>query len=72
LHSTAITKPGAISLYGETRTCFLGGIPCFSIMTMPEYLFFAEDKLVPAMATVLDIMDIAMYMPKTWITHIDK
>ena len=41
-------------------------------MTMPEYLFFAEDKLVPAMATVLDIMDIAMYMPKTWITHIDK
>ncbi|MEZ7818745.1 MAG: M28 family peptidase [Pseudomonadales bacterium] len=80
LHSTAITKPGAIPLYGETQSYFLGGIPCFSIMSMPEYLFFAEDtidkvaedQLVPVMTTVLDIMDAAMYMPKTWITHIDK
>jgi hypothetical protein len=47
---------------------FLGGIPCFSIMSMPEYLFFAEDtinkvakdQLVPVMTTVLDIMDLAM------------
>tara|TARA_B110000285_G_scaffold95853_1_gene109310 strand:+ start:182 stop:1708 length:1527 start_codon:yes stop_codon:yes gene_type:complete len=80
LHSTAITKPGAIPLYGETQSYFLGGIPCFSIMSMPEYLFFAEDtldkvaedQLVPVMTTVLDIMDAAMYMPKSWIALIDK
>ena len=80
LHSTAITKPGAIPLYGETQSYFLQGIPCFSIMSMPEYLFFAEDtldkvaadQLEPVMTTVLDIMDTAMYMPKTWIALTDK
>ncbi len=80
LRSTAITKAGAIPLYGETQSYFLQGIPCFSIMSMPEYLFFAEDtldkvaedQLEPVMSTVLDIMDAAMYMPKTWITQIDK
>lgn len=80
LHSTAITKPGAIPLYGETQSYFLRGIPCFSIMSMPEYLFFAEDtldkvaedQLEPVMTTVLDIMDAAMYMPNTWIAHIDR
>jgi hypothetical protein len=32
----------------------------------------AEDQLVPVMTTVLDIMDAAMYMPKSWIALIDK
>ena len=80
LHSTAITKPGAIPLYGETQSYFLAGIPCFSLMSMPEYLFFAEDtldkvaadQLVPVMTTVLDILDAAMYLPKSWITLIDQ
>ena len=49
-------------------------------MSMPEYLFFAEDtldkvaadQLVPVMTTVLDILDAAMYLPKSWITLIDQ
>jgi len=80
LHSTATTKAGAIPLYGETQSYFLQGIPCFSVMSMTEYLFFAEDtldkvaedQLEPVMTTVLDIMDVAMYLPGNWIKHIDR
>lgn len=80
LHSTIIPKAGAIPLYGETQSYFLQGIPCFSIMSMPEYLFFAEDtidkvakdELAPVMHTMLDIIDSAMYLPKTWIAAIDR
>lgn len=80
LVSTAIPKAGAIPLYGETQSYFLQGIPCFSIMSMPEYLFFAEDtldkvaadQLEPVMSTVLDILDTAMYLPTTWLSHIDR
>jgi hypothetical protein len=80
LHSTIIPKHGAIPLYGETQSYFLKGIPCFSIMSMPEYLFFeedtidkvAEEELVPVMNTMIDILDAAMYLPSTWITHIDR
>jgi len=49
-------------------------------MSMPEYLFFAEDtidkvakdELAPVMHTMLDIIDSAMYLPKTWIAAIDR
>lgn len=80
LQSTIMPKPGAIPLYGETQSYFLQGIPSFSIMSMPEYLFFAEDtidkvppeELTAVMNTMLDIIDTAMYLPNSWITLIDR
>jgi len=80
LHSTIIPKPGAIPVYGETQSYFLKGIPTFSIMSMPEYLFFSDDtldkvavdELHKVMLTILDIMDSAMYLPGTWLNLIDK
>jgi hypothetical protein len=80
LHSAIIPKAGAIPLYGETQSYFLQGIPCFSIMSMPEYLFFAEntidkvakDELALVMHTMLDIIDSAMYLPKTRIAAINR
>ena len=80
LQSTIIPKPGAIPVYGETQSYFLQGIPSFSFMSMPEYLFFAEDtldkvavdELSPVLNTILDIMDSAMYLPTTWLRQIDR
>ncbi|MFT7687642.1 MAG: hypothetical protein ACI9FB_002999 [Candidatus Azotimanducaceae bacterium] len=80
LHQTIMPKPGTIPVYGEVQSYFLQGIPCFSFMSMPEYLFFAEDTLdkvavdefEPVLNTFLDIMDAAMYMPNTWIKTIDR
>ncbi|MGK0474075.1 MAG: hypothetical protein ACJAR0_004575 [Candidatus Azotimanducaceae bacterium] len=59
---------------------FLQGIPSFSIMSMPEYLFSAEDtidkvppeELTAVMNTMLDIIDAVMYLPNSWINNIDR
>ena len=80
LHQTVMPKPGAIPVYGEVQSYFLQGIPSFSFMSMPEYLFFEEDtldkvaieELAPILNTFLDIMDAAMYMPTTWVKNIDR
>ena len=80
LQSTIVPKPGAIPLYGETQSYFLQGIPSFSIMSMPEYLFFDEDtidkvppeELSTVMNFMLDLMDAAMYMPRNWLSLIDR
>ena len=80
LHQTVMPKPGAIPVYGEVQSYFLQGIPSFSFMSMPEYLFFEEDtldkvaveELAPILNTFLDIMDAAMYMPTTWLKNIDR
>jgi hypothetical protein len=80
LISTMIPRAGALPLFGETQSYFLKGVPSFSLISFPEYLFFASDtidkvaadQLQPVMATVLDIVDAAMYLPATWLKQIDR
>ncbi len=80
LVSTVIPKAGALPLFGETQSFFLQGVPSFSLISFPEYLFFAsdtidkvaDDQLQPVLSAVLDIVDAAMYLPATWLTHIDR
>ncbi|MDG2113237.1 MAG: hypothetical protein P8N02_11565 [Actinomycetota bacterium] len=80
LVSTIIPKPGALPLFGETESYFLRGVPSFSLISFPEYLFYASDtidkvaadQLQPVMSTVLDIVDAAMYLPASWLKLIDR
>lgn len=80
LYSTMIPRAGALPVFGETQSYFLKGVPSFSLISFPEYLFFASDtidkvaadQLQPVMATVLDIVDAAMYLPATWLKQIDR
>ena len=80
LVSTIIPKVGVLPLFGETQSYFLQGVPSFSPISFPEYLFYASDtidkvaadQLVPVMSTVLDIVDAAMYLPATWLKQIDR
>ncbi len=80
LVSTMIPKAGVLPLFGETQSYFLQGVPSFSLISFPEYLFYASDtidkvaadQLVPVVSTVLDIVDAAMYLPGTWLRQIDR
>ena len=80
LVSTVIPKPGVLPLFGETQSYFLQGVPSFSLISFPEYLFYAADtidkvavdQLQPVLSAVLDIVDAAMYLPANWLTHIDR
>ena len=69
-----------LPLFGEPQSYFLQGVPSFSLISFPAYLFYASDtidkvaadQLVPVVSTVLDIVDAAMYLPATWLKHIDR
>ena len=78
--STIIPTPGRLPLFGETQSYFLQGVPSFSLISFPEYLFYASntidkvavDQLEPVQNAILDIVDAAMYLPPTWLRHIDR
>ncbi|HEC08910.1 MAG TPA: hypothetical protein ENI86_04975 [Acidimicrobiales bacterium] len=80
LRSTIIPTPGVIPLFGETQSYFLQDVPSFSLISFPEYLFFrsdtvdkvAADQLQPTLATILDLVDAAMYLPPAWLRTIDR
>ena len=80
LHDTIIPKPGTIAMFGETQSFFLNGVPSFSYISGPEYLFLADDTLdkiakdefEAVIKTFIQIIDTAMYLPGDWIKRIDR
>lgn len=80
LHDVIIPKNGAITMFGETQAYFLNGIPCFSYIAGPEYLFLADDTIdkiadeqfEPVIKTFITIIDGVMYWPASWIERIDR
>ena len=80
LHDVVIPKAGAITMFGETQGFFLRGIPSFSYISGPEYLFLADDTLdkvakdefEAVVNTFISIIDAAMYLPRSWIERIDR
>ncbi|MEH6910540.1 MAG: M28 family peptidase [Oceanicoccus sp.] len=80
LHDTIIPKPGIVAMFGETQSFFLNGVPSFSYISGPEYLFLADDTLdkiakdefEPVIKTFIQIIDTAMYLPGDWIRRIDR
>jgi hypothetical protein len=67
-------------MFGETQGFFLRGIPSFSYISGPEYLFLADDTLdkvakdefEAVVKTFISIIDAAMYLPRSWIERIDR
>ena len=80
LHDVVIPKAGALTMFGETQGFFLRGIPSFSYISGPEYLFLADDTLdkiakeefEPVVRTFISIIDSVMYLPGSWIKRIDR
>jgi len=80
LHDVVIPKAGAITMFGETQGFFLRGIPSFSYISGPEYLFLADDTLdkvakdefEAVVKTFISIIDAVMYLPGSWIERIDR
>ncbi|MFP6655431.1 MAG: M28 family peptidase [Myxococcota bacterium] len=80
LHDVLIPKAGALTMFGETQGFFLRGIPSFSYISGPEYLFLADDTLdkvakdefEAVVKTFISIIDSVMYLPGSWIQRIDR
>ena len=80
LHDVIIPRSGALVMFGETQSYFLNGIPSYSLISGPEYLFLADDTLdkvandefEAVIKTFIKIIDYAQYTPGDWIKHIDR
>ena len=79
IHQTISLKPDTIPVYGKVQSYFLRVIPSFSFLSMPEYLFeedtldkVAKNELEPILNNFQNVIDTAMYMPTTWLKHIDR
>ena len=80
LHDVVIPKAGALTMFGETQGFFLRGIPSFSYISGPEYLFLeddtldkvAKDEFRAVVGTFISIIDSVMYLPGSWIQRIDR
>ena len=80
VHELVITNNGAIPFFGETQSYMLMGIPSFSLISGPEYLFLADDTLdkiakdqfVPTTSMFIDIINVGMNMPRPWLEVVDK
>ena len=80
VHELVITNNGAIPFFGETQSYMLMGIPSFSLISGPEYLFLADDTLDkiakdqfrPTTSMFIDIINVGMNMPRFWLEVIDK
>ncbi|MFP6664806.1 MAG: M28 family peptidase [Deltaproteobacteria bacterium] len=80
LHDTLIPRSGTIAMFGETQSYFLQGIPSYSLISGPEYLFLADDTIdkiadeefEAVIRTFIAIIDKAMYLPRSWIERIDR
>ncbi|MFP6582764.1 MAG: M28 family peptidase [Candidatus Hydrogenedentota bacterium] len=80
LHNTIIPRKGALTMFGETQSYYLKGIPSYSFISGPEYLFLgddtidkvARDQFEPVVKTFISIIDSAMYLPGSWLTRVDR
>ena len=80
IHELAILNNGAIPFFGETQSYMLMGYPSFSLISGPEYLFLADDTLdkvakdqfCPTTQLFIDIINVGMSMPRTWLELVDK
>jgi hypothetical protein len=80
LHDVVIPKAGALTMFGETQAFFLRGIPSYSYISGPEYLFLEDDSLDKVardefravVETFISIIDSVMYLPGSWIQRIDR
>ena len=80
LHDVVIPKAGALTMFGETQGFFLRGIPSYSYISGPEYLFLEDDTLdkvakeefQAVVETFISIIDSVMYLPGSWIQRIDR
>lgn len=80
VHELAILNNGAIPFFGETQSYMLMGYPSFSLISGPEYLFLADDTLDkvakdqfrPTTQLFIDIINVAMNMPRSWLELVDK
>ena len=80
LHDVIIPRKGAIPMFGETQSYFLRGVPSYSFISGPEYLFLADDTLdkiaddqfETVISTFISIIDAAMYVPGSWLKRIDR
>ena len=65
------------SFPGESQYFFLKGIPSFSLISGPEYLFLQDDCLefvdqdnLPVVAKLItDLIEAVMYLPGSWYSH---
>ena len=80
LHDTIIPRKGALTMFGETQSYYLKGIPSYSLISGPEYLFLgddtidkvARDQFEPVVKTFISIIDAAMYLPGPWLKMVDR
>jgi len=80
VHELAILNNGVIPFFGETQSYMLMGYPSFSLISGPEYLFLADDTLdkvakdqfQPTTQLFIDIINVGMNMPRTWLELVDK
>ena len=80
LHELSILNNGAMPFFGETQSYMLMGYPSFSLISGPEYLFLADDTLDkvakdqfrPTTQLFIDIINVGMNMPRTWLELVDK
>ena len=67
-------------MFGETQSYFLRGVPSYSYISGPEYLFLeddtrdkiAKDQFETVISTFISIIDAAMYVPGSWLKRIDR
>lgn len=80
VHEIAVLNNGAIPFFGETQSYMLMGYPSFSLISGPEYLFLADDTLDkvakdqfrPTTSMFIDIINVGMNMPRSWLELVDK
>lgn len=80
LHDVIIPRSGALVMFGETQSYFLQGIPSYSLISGPEYLFLADDTIdkvakdefEAVIKTFIQIINYAQYTPGDWIKHYDR
>jgi hypothetical protein len=80
MHDVIIPRKGTIPMFGETQSYFLRGVPSYSYISGPEYLFLEDDTLdkiagdqfETVISTFISIIDAAMYVPGDWLKKIDR
>lgn len=80
MHDVIIPRKGAIPMFGETQSYFLRGIPSYSYISGPEYLFLeddtldkiAKDQFETVISTFISIIHAATYVPGSWLKRIDR